>query len=123
MNTFTSLLLTGLLASTCAACVVAPAGTPVAYAPAAAPTNCRDFKTTIQVDGRSQDATGVACEQPDGTWKVTSPATAAALAAPPPPTVAYAPYYYPYPPYYYDPYYYYGPPVTVGIGVGFHHHW
>ncbi len=31
---------------------------------------CRDFTQTIHIDGKSQDATGTACRQPDGTWKI-----------------------------------------------------
>jgi hypothetical protein len=33
---------------------------------------CREFQTTIVVDGRPQDAHGTACQQPDGTWQVVN---------------------------------------------------
>lgn len=31
---------------------------------------CREYEQTIYVDGRSQTGVGVACQQPDGTWRV-----------------------------------------------------
>ncbi len=31
---------------------------------------CREFRQTISVDGRSQQGTGVACQQADGTWRI-----------------------------------------------------
>lgn len=30
---------------------------------------CRDYRGTINVDGKSEQANGLACQQPDGTWK------------------------------------------------------
>lgn len=33
---------------------------------------CREYKQTITVDGRLQEAYGTACRQPDGTWRVQS---------------------------------------------------
>ena len=33
-------------------------------------TYCRDFNQSIVVDGRSEQATGTACRQDDGTWRV-----------------------------------------------------
>lgn len=32
--------------------------------------NCRDFETTIYVDGKQETGTGRACRQPDGTWQI-----------------------------------------------------
>lgn len=34
--------------------------------------NCRQYESTIYVDGREETATGTACRQPGGTWKITS---------------------------------------------------
>jgi len=34
--------------------------------------NCRKFESTIYVDGKQETATGQACRQDDGTWKVIS---------------------------------------------------
>ena len=34
--------------------------------------NCREYESTIYVDGREETATGTACRQPDGSWKITS---------------------------------------------------
>jgi len=31
---------------------------------------CRDFQQTVTVNGRTETATGTACRQSDGTWKV-----------------------------------------------------
>lgn len=31
---------------------------------------CREFHQTVNIDGRKQDAYGVACRQPDGTWRI-----------------------------------------------------
>lgn len=44
--------------------------TPVRTFQTASGENCRDFETAINVDGKSETATGTACRQPDGTWKV-----------------------------------------------------
>jgi hypothetical protein len=33
--------------------------------------NCREYQTTIVVDGKSQPAYGKACRQADGAWRVT----------------------------------------------------
>lgn len=33
---------------------------------------CREFQQSVTVDGRTEQATGVACRQPDGSWKVVS---------------------------------------------------
>lgn len=33
-------------------------------------TYCREFQQTITVGGRSEEAYGTACRQPDGTWKI-----------------------------------------------------
>lgn len=31
---------------------------------------CREYQQTIYVGGQQQTATGTACQQPDGTWKI-----------------------------------------------------
>jgi surface antigen len=33
---------------------------------------CREFRHSIVVDGRRQNAYGTACRQPDGTWRIVS---------------------------------------------------
>lgn len=33
--------------------------------------DCRDYETTIYVDGRPETARGTACRQGDGTWRIT----------------------------------------------------
>ncbi|GGF25595.1 hypothetical protein GCM10011611_34590 [Aliidongia dinghuensis] len=42
---------------------------PPAYAPAATQT-CREYQSTIQVNGQPQQSYGTACLQPDGTWRI-----------------------------------------------------
>lgn len=48
--------------------VYAPA--PAAYAPAPATQTCREYQSTIQVNGQPQQSYGTACLQPDGTWRI-----------------------------------------------------
>jgi len=31
---------------------------------------CREYKQTIEVDGRREEAYGTACQNPDGTWQI-----------------------------------------------------
>lgn len=31
---------------------------------------CREFYQTISIDGKTEDAYGVACREPDGTWRI-----------------------------------------------------
>ncbi len=31
---------------------------------------CREFQQTVTIGGRPEDAYGVACQQPDGAWKI-----------------------------------------------------
>lgn len=33
-------------------------------------SNCREFEQTVTVNGKTETATGIACQQPDGTWKL-----------------------------------------------------
>jgi surface antigen len=33
---------------------------------------CRDYETTVTIDGRTETATGRACRQNDGTWKIVN---------------------------------------------------
>ena len=33
-------------------------------------TYCRDFTQTVVIDGQSHNATGTACRQPDGSWRI-----------------------------------------------------
>lgn len=33
---------------------------------------CRDYETTVTIDGRTETAVGRACRQSDGTWKVVN---------------------------------------------------
>jgi hypothetical protein len=69
--------LTFLVVLLCSACVVQPPPpryAPVAVAQPASPQpaqqTCREFDTSIMIDGQEQQAHGTACLQPDGSWKV-----------------------------------------------------
>ena len=31
---------------------------------------CRDYQATVEIEGKQEKATGRACRQPDGTWKI-----------------------------------------------------
>ena len=31
---------------------------------------CREFQHTVTIGGKTEDAYGTACRQPDGTWKI-----------------------------------------------------
>ncbi len=44
--------------------------TPTRTYKTAAGENCRDFETTIYVDGKQETGTGRACRQADGTWQI-----------------------------------------------------
>lgn len=33
---------------------------------------CREYETTVYIDGKRETAYGTACRQPDGSWKVVS---------------------------------------------------
>lgn len=33
---------------------------------------CREYQTSVVIDGRTQTAHGTACRQPDGTWRVAN---------------------------------------------------
>ncbi|HYB10353.1 MAG TPA: hypothetical protein VEJ16_11835 [Alphaproteobacteria bacterium] len=91
---------------------------------------CRDYIVPVTIDGKSVQATGHACLQPDGSWLVTqeTPGLPAQTYTVPPPNYSPVPYPmaeypygnaydYPYPPYYpywaYDPWFY-GPPFWFG---------
>ncbi len=45
--------------------------TPTRTYAAANGENCREYESTIYVDGQEETATGTACRQPGGTWKIT----------------------------------------------------
>jgi len=33
---------------------------------------CREYKTTVTIDGRTEEAVGTACREPDGTWRIVN---------------------------------------------------
>jgi len=55
------------------AVVYAPPATEVSVSatPVAGGANCREFQTTVTIDGKRQAAVGTACRQADGTWRVS----------------------------------------------------
>lgn len=46
--------------------------TPVRDGRSASGLPCREYRQTIVVDGRAENATGRACQQPDGSWQLVS---------------------------------------------------
>ena len=38
----------------------------------AAGNQCREYRTTVKVGGKEEEAYGTACRQPDGSWKVVN---------------------------------------------------
>lgn len=46
--------------------------TPVTEATDAKGRVCREYKSTILVDGKEEAVNGTACKQPDGTWSVSN---------------------------------------------------
>ncbi len=35
-------------------------------------TYCRDYQTTVTIEGRQERASGTACRQPDGRWRIAN---------------------------------------------------
>ena len=35
-------------------------------------TYCRDYQTTVVIDDKNERATGTACRQPDGSWRIVN---------------------------------------------------
>jgi surface antigen len=33
---------------------------------------CREYATSVVIDGKTQTAHGTACREPDGTWRIVS---------------------------------------------------
>jgi surface antigen len=46
--------------------------TPVQTYENASGKDCREFETSIFVDGEQEKGTGTACRQPDGSWQIES---------------------------------------------------
>ena len=46
--------------------------TPVRTTQNTAGQYCREYRQTITVDGKTEEAYGTACRQPDGSWKVVN---------------------------------------------------
>ncbi len=44
--------------------------TPVRTYQLASGKNCREFETTVKIDGREEKAYGKACQNADGTWNI-----------------------------------------------------
>lgn len=46
--------------------------TPIRDGRATSGSYCREYQQTIYVGGQQETATGTACQQPDGTWKIVN---------------------------------------------------
>ena len=44
--------------------------TPRREGPDMAGNDCRDYRSTVTVGGKTEEADGAACRQPDGSWKI-----------------------------------------------------
>jgi hypothetical protein len=96
-------------------------------APYGQPTDCREFTAPVTINGRQELASGQACRQPDGSWRITqsTPGLPPQVYALPPEAIYAAPYPYPY--YWTNPWAF-APPFFVGGSIlfadGFHrfHH-
>lgn len=47
---------------------------------------CREYRQTITIGGREQQATGTVCRMPDGAWKIVREGQRPSAAPPPEPT-------------------------------------
>ena len=87
-------------AASCAACTapahgppsaagLPPSATLISASPPPAP-NCRAYTTPVLVSGKSETASGVACELADGSWRITdyTPGLPSRIYTMPPPGVA-----------------------------------
>jgi surface antigen len=46
--------------------------TPTKTYQTASGTYCREYRATVEIEGKQERATGTACRQPDGTWRVAN---------------------------------------------------
>jgi hypothetical protein len=80
---------------------------------------CREFTIPVTVGGQQQQAVGEACQQPDGSWRITqnTPGLPSQVYTLPPPPIYTDPYPYQY---YYgaDPWSF-GPPFFAGGAIFF----
>ena len=33
---------------------------------------CREYRSTVTIDGKTEEAVGTACREPDGTWRIVN---------------------------------------------------
>ena len=48
--------------------------TPIRDGTSASGEYCREFQQTVIIGGKAEDGYGIACRQPDGTWRIREPA-------------------------------------------------
>jgi putative hemolysin len=108
----------GMALCGCVACTTPVASQPVPADPlngttttSSAPSSCTMVNGTADIDGTTQNISGLACKQPDGTWQIQQQDTGVYMGD------VYPPPAYPYYPYY-DPWFY-GPPAAFGFGASF----
>ncbi|CAB3758318.1 hypothetical protein [Paraburkholderia solisilvae] len=80
---------------------------------------CREVSGDADIDGQQQPIRGIACRQPDGTWRIQQQEADdnGGVVYPPPYDPYYGYGYGPYPWYPYDPWW--GPPFAFGFGASF----
>jgi len=108
---------------------LAPAQTQMAQGePQKEPQNCHEFTVQVMVGGQPQQAVGQACQQPDGSWRITqnTPGLPQQVYTLPPQAIYLYPYrepYYWWDPWFYGPSFFVGGPVFFAHGFHrFHHH-
>lgn len=92
----------GLLCTACASEPYADTAAVTAAPTQTAQTECRDFKVPVTVGGNQEEATGQACQQPDGSWRIIqdTPGLPQQVYIVPQPVYVYPDYYWaePWPP-------------------------
>src|SRR5262245_18112083 len=108
---------------------LAPAQTQLTpNAPQSELQNCREIIAQVTVGGQPQQAVGLACQQPYGTWRVTlnMPGLPQQIYTRPRQAINLYPYpepYYWWDPWFYGPLFFVGGPVFLTHGFHrFHHH-
>jgi hypothetical protein len=89
MRIIISITAVGLICSGCVSAPPPPMFSQIISQVAPDSPNCRDYSAQVTVDGRQQEIVGRACQQDDGTWKISEgpagqPAQLATVYAPPP---------------------------------------
>src|SRR3984957_17139109 len=102
-----------LVLAACAPQVAPSAAAPAPGEPQSEPPNSHEFTVQVVVGGQPQQAFGQACQQPDGSWRITqdTPGLPQQVYTLPPQAIYLSPYPEPY--YWWDPWFF-GPSFFAG---------